>query len=80
MSLGLAQARPFRVTESTPQLGHVDAVSSAVTTCTTGLRTHPTPLAGLPDPRAKQTRSVRHQIPLNMVNVRTLEQARDLTL
>jgi hypothetical protein len=29
---------------------------------------------------AKQTRSVRHQIPLNMVNVRTLEQARDLTL
>src|SRR5665811_908675 len=45
MSLGLAQARPFRVTESTPQLGHVDAVSSAVTTCTTGLRTHPTPLA-----------------------------------
>ena len=53
MSLGLAQARPFRVTESTPQLGHVDAVSSAVTTCTTGLRTHPTPLARLPDPRSQ---------------------------
>ena len=35
MSLGLVQARPFRVTESTPQLGHADAVSSAVTTCTT---------------------------------------------
>jgi len=30
--------------------------------------------------KAKQTRSVRHQIPLNMLNVRTLEQARDLTL
>jgi hypothetical protein len=30
--------------------------------------------------QAKQTRSVRHQIPLNMLNVRTLEQARDLTL
>jgi hypothetical protein len=30
--------------------------------------------------KAQQTRSVRHQIPLNMLNVRTLEQARDLTL
>jgi hypothetical protein len=30
--------------------------------------------------KAKQTRSVRHQITLNMLNVRTLEQARDLTL
>jgi len=30
--------------------------------------------------QAKQTRSVRHQITLNMLNVRTLEQARDLTL
>ena len=30
--------------------------------------------------QTKQTRSVRHQIILNMLNVRTLEQARDLTL
>ena len=30
--------------------------------------------------KTEQTRSVRHQIPLNMLNVRTLEQARDLTL
>jgi len=30
--------------------------------------------------KAKQTRSVRHQTLLNMLNVRTLEQARDLTL
>jgi len=30
--------------------------------------------------QAKQTRGVRHQIVLNMLNVRTLEQARDLTL
>ena len=30
--------------------------------------------------QTKQTRSVRNQIPLNMLNVRTLEQARDLTL
>jgi len=35
MSLGLAQARPFRVTESTPELGHADAALSAVTTWTT---------------------------------------------
>jgi len=30
--------------------------------------------------KAKQTRGVRHQIVLNILNVRTLEQARDLTL
>ena len=30
--------------------------------------------------KAKQTRGVRHQIVLNMLNERTLEQARDLTL
>jgi len=35
MSRGRVQTRPFRATESTPQLGHADAVSSAVTTCTT---------------------------------------------
>jgi len=44
------QGRPFRQTESTPQLGHADAVSSAVTTCTPGLRTRPTRPAGPPDP------------------------------
>jgi hypothetical protein len=30
--------------------------------------------------QAKQTRSVRHRIPSTMLNVRTLQQARDLTL
>ena len=81
MSLGLVRARPFRVTESTPQLGHADAISSAVTTWTTPASER-VRLDSL-DPqtlKAKQTRSVRHQITLNMLNVRTLEQARDLTL
>jgi hypothetical protein len=30
--------------------------------------------------QAKQTRGIRHRILLNMLNVHTLEQARDLTL
>src|ERR1035437_4075255 len=35
MSRGRVQTRPLRQTESTPQLGHAEAASSAVTTCTT---------------------------------------------
>src|ERR1035437_7042667 len=35
MSRGRVQTRPLSVMESTPQLGHAAAVSSAVTTCTT---------------------------------------------
>jgi hypothetical protein len=35
MSRGRVQTRPLRQTESTPQLGHAAAVSSALTTCTT---------------------------------------------
>ena len=35
MSRGREQAEPFTDVDSTPQLGHADAVSSAVTTCTT---------------------------------------------
>ena len=35
MSRGGVQTRPLRQTDSTPQLGHADAVWSAVTTCTT---------------------------------------------
>jgi hypothetical protein len=47
---------------------------------------HPTPEDVRLDPldrqtvQVKQTRRIRYQIPLNMLNVRTLEQARDLTL
>ena len=43
----MATHRAYAIQISTPDMS---TRASAVTTCTTGLRTHPTPLAGLPSP------------------------------
>src|SRR5450631_4397258 len=94
MSRGRVQTRPFRATENTPQLGHADAVSSAVTTCTTRppnasdatRSTARPPRSSRRDAvdrqaaQVEQTRGVRDQIVLNMGNSRTLQQARGLIL
>jgi len=59
-------------TENTPQLGHADAVTSAVTTCTTDpaperIRLDPFDLKAV---QVEKTRGVRHRIHLNMGNSR----------
>jgi len=81
MSLGQVQARPFRQTESTPQLGHADAASSVITTCTTlpPNARDATRSTARPPKSSRREASIQHQILLNMLNVRRLWQARGLT-
>jgi hypothetical protein len=74
------QARPSRVTESTPPLGPADAISSAVTTEPPKSERVRLDSLNPQTLKAKPTQLVQHQILLNIMNVCTLEQARDLTL
>jgi hypothetical protein len=81
MSRGLVQTRPLRQTESTPQLGHADAISSAVTTCTTRPpNASDATRSTARHAQVEQTRGIRHEILLNTGNSRTLRQTRGLTL